>query len=61
MRCGKCRKEMRCKVEMFLDIPAPMYGRLGKRALRSASVRSEGIRWEKAMFYCPEGHEVHRL
>lgn len=54
--CPKCGRQLRVKVEMFLDIPFSCWGQLSKEALRSKDVRSDGVNWPQASFYCTQGH-----
>jgi hypothetical protein len=54
--CPKCKRPLRVKVEMFLDIPVAKWGQLSKEALRSKDVVSDGVNWPRAAFYCTQGH-----
>lgn len=51
-RCASCRRKLRVKVSLYLDIPADLAHRLSKTALRRSDVRIEGAGWPTMTLYC---------
>lgn len=53
LACPKCRRHsVRAKINLFLDIPFSLWGRLSKANLRKQAVKVEGADWPKALLYC---------
>ncbi|MCC6752008.1 MAG: hypothetical protein IT371_30425 [Deltaproteobacteria bacterium] len=50
--CPKGQEHQRVLVSVEVSIPACLYRRVNKSALRRRSVRIEGAVWEKATTFC---------
>ena len=59
--CQRCNKrQLRVGVNLFLDIPCNLYGRLSKDNLRKKSVKIKGAGWENNPWPCPNEIEAER-